>query len=151
MFCSKKKKKAADSFFFLLLHSVISAEEERDRMKGTLDTLSFLVLPTKRRPPWPFGYCKISNSVFYLAHLFRNALQGPRRSARTSDSLTFFFFLLCADRGVASQSWSRKAFIPDDCDSQNMDLTPEMGQISLGVFNMSSLFFCFFFSLSLYS
>lgn len=153
----KKKKKLLTAFFFLFLHSVISAEEERDGMKGTLDTLSFLVLPTKQRPPWPFGYCKNFQFCVLSRALISQRSPGPASECAhvwLTQILFFFiylfiFILLCADRGVASQSRSRKAFIPDDCDSQNAVLTSEMGQISLGVFFFQHEQSVFFFFLSL--
>lgn len=149
MFCSKKKKKSCWQLFFPLLHSVISAVEERDRMKGTLDTLSFLVLPTKRRPPWPFGYCKISNSVFYLAHLFRNNLQGPRRSARTSDSLRFFF-ALCRPRCCLTKPKS-KSIYPRRLWLSKRGFNPRDGSNFSGCFqHEQSIFLFFVFLLSLF-
>lgn len=95
-----------------------------ERPERILDKLSlfffFLVLPTKRCPAWPFGYCKISTSVFYLAHHFSQdslrARIGVR--ARLSDSLARVFsnFVCCRPRRCLTKARRRKvsseAFIP---------------------------------------
>lgn len=113
MFCSNE---AADRlFFFLPSFQSYRLRRRETKKEGTLDTLSFLVPPTKRRPAWPFGYCKISNSVFYLAHFISQHSLWARIGVR--ECLTHSPFLsLCADCGVASQSRrlkvSPQAFIP---------------------------------------
>ena len=84
--------KATDSF-----HSVISAEEGRDKVRGSCcfffsnsDILSLFVLPTKHAPLDPQLLLNF-NSVFYLARLFLNTLQGSgSQCAHMSDSLRAF-------------------------------------------------------------
>lgn len=106
MFCSKE---AADRLFFLPSFHSQRLRRRETKEEGTLDTLSFMPLPTKRRPAWPFGYCQISNSVFYLAHFLSQHFLWAHIGACAC--LTHWRFLsLCADCGVTSKK--PQAFIP---------------------------------------
>lgn len=116
------------------LLSVLAAEEERDQIRrNSGHTVSFLALPTKQRPAWPFGYCKISNSVFYLAHFISQ--HSLRAGIGVRACLTHWHFLSlccrlwCCLTKLQTEGKSTSVY-PSNRDSLKPVLTPRRVNIS---------------------